>query len=210
MVQPDLSQPPHIPTALQNTGQTESESLGRVLRLEVVTDGHRIVGVTQRPVIARLLDLLNRTEESALALTDVEVAPLEAQGEASYGWPQAYVYKPAIAFVIPHEEERDAVAIPRRSLEYVEKRPWPVSTLLPRFMVTGYIHLPPAVDPANPSLFWKAGFVALTSATAVFLPDPTTTWKVPVLIVNTARAEAYCPTPALADEQPPQIADAAG
>ena len=210
MVQPDPSQPPHIPTALQNTGQTESESLGRVLRLEVVTDGHRIVGVTQRPTVARLVDLLNSTQEPALALADVEVAPLEAQGEAPHCWPQAYIYKQAIAFVIPHEEQRDAVATSRRPLEYVEKRPWPISALLPRFMVTGYIHLPPAADPANPSLFWKAGFVALTNATAVFLPDPTTTWQAPILIVNTARAEAYCPTPALADEQPTQIADAAG
>jgi hypothetical protein len=199
MAQPDLSQPPHTPTAPWDTGQTELASHGRVVRLEVVTDGHRIVGVTQRPVVARLLDLLSWTEEPALALVDVGVAPLEAQGEALHSWPLAYVYKPAIAFVIPHEEEQDAAAVPKRSLEYVEKRPWPVSALLPRFMVTGYIHLPPGVDPANPSLFWKAGFMALTDATAVFLPDPTTTWKAPTLIVNTARAEAYCPAPALGD-----------
>jgi hypothetical protein len=209
MAQPDLSQPPHIPPASWDMGQTENGSLGRVLRLEVVTDGHRIIGVTQRPLVARLLDLLSWTDEPALALADVEVTPLEAQEEASHGWPQAYIYKQAIAFVIPHEEERDAAANPKRSLEYVEKRPWPVSALLPRFMVTGYIHLPTAVDPANPSLFWKAGFVALTNAKAVFLPDPTTTWEAPILIVNTARAEAYCPTPAPADEQPTQIADAA-
>ena len=210
MAQPDPSQPPHIPTAPWDTGPTERASLGRVLRLEVVTDGHRIVGVTQRPTIARLVDLLNSTQEPALALADVEVAPLEAQGEAPHCWPQAYIYKQAIAFVIPLEEERDAVATSRRPLEYVEKRPWPVSVLLPRFMVTGYIHLLPAADPANASLFRNSGFVPLTSATAVFLPDPATTWKAPILIVNTARAEAYCPTPALADEQPTQIADAAG
>ena len=209
MAQPDLSQSPHIPTVSWDTDQREDGSPGRVLRLEVVTDGHRIVGVTQRPVVARLLDLLSWTDEPALALTDVEVAPLEAQEEASHRWPQAYIYKQAIAFVIPHEEERDAAAVPKRSLEYVEKRPWPVSALLPRFMVTGYLHLPTAADPANPSLFWKAGFVALTNAKAVFLPDPTTIWEAPILIVNTARAEAYCPTPALADEQPTQIADAA-
>lgn len=209
MAQPDVSQQLHIPTASWDTGQTENGSLGRVLRLEVVTDGHRIIGVTQRPLVSRLLDLLSWTDEPALALTDVEVTPLEAQEEASHRWPQAYIYKPAIAFVIPHEEDRDATAVPKRSLEYVEKRPWPVSALLPRFMVTGYLHLPTAADPANPSLFWKAGFVALTNAKAVFLPDPTTIWEAPILIVNTARAEAYCPTPALADEQPTPIADAA-
>jgi len=209
MAQIDLSQPPPIPSTSWDTGQTENGSLGRVLRLEVVTDGHRIVGVTQRPLVARLLDMLSWTDEPALALVDVEVTPLEAKKKASHGWPQAYIYKQAIAFVIPHEEERDAAAVPKRSLEYVEKRPWPISALLPRFMVTGCIHLPPAADPANPSLFWKAGFVALTNAKVIFRPDPNTVWEAPILIVNTARAEAYCPTPTPSDEQPTPIADAA-
>lgn len=40
----------------------------------------------------------------------------------------------------------------------------------------------------------------LTDAEAVFLPDPTTTWKAAVIIVNTARAEAYCPPASLAAE----------
>jgi hypothetical protein len=75
-----------------------------------------------------------------------------------------------------------------------------VSVLLPRFMVTGCFHLAPAADPANASLFWNTGFVPLTDAEAVFLPDPATTWKAAVIIVNTARAEAYCPPAALAAE----------
>jgi len=67
-------------------------------------------------------------------------------------------------------------------------------------MVTGYFHLSLAADPDNASLFWNAGFVPLTDAEAVYLPDPAITWKAPVIIVNTARAEAYCPAAALAEE----------
>jgi hypothetical protein len=67
-------------------------------------------------------------------------------------------------------------------------------------MVTGHFHLSPAADPANASLFWNAGFVPLTDAEAVYLPDPGTTWKAAVIIVNAARVEAYCPAAPLAGE----------
>lgn len=193
MVQPDWSPPLDVTATPQQAARAEPAAPGRLLRLEVVTDGHRIVGVTQRPTVARLVDLLKSNDEPALALADVEMVPLEAQGEAPHRWPQAYVYKQAMAFAIPQEEEPGTVAISRRSLEYVEKRSWPISVLLPRFMVTGEIHLPPAADPANASLFWNSGFVALTNAGAVFLPDPTMTWKAAVIIVNTARVETCCP-----------------
>jgi hypothetical protein len=161
------------------------------LRLEVVTDSRRIVGVAQHPTVVRLVDLLNWTAE-ALALADVEVTPLEGQAAASHRWPQAHVAKQAIALVIPHEVAPPAAAA-RRPLEHVEKRRWRVSVLLPRFRVTGNFHLSPAADPTNASLFWNTGFVPLTEAEAVYLPDPGRTWKAAVIIVNAARVEAYCP-----------------
>ena len=166
------------------------EPMSRHLRLEVVTDGRRLVGVVQHPTVARLVDLLNWTQEAALALTDVEVTPLELHGEAPHCVPQAHVRKQAIAFAIPREDER---AASKRPLDYVEKRPWRVSAMLPRFMVSGYLHLAPAADPTNASLFWNSGFVALTDAEAVFLPNPAMTWKAAVIVVNSVRAEAYCP-----------------
>ncbi len=200
MAQPGLSQWSHAPTPAQDASQIEPASLGRLLRLEVVTDTRRVVGVAQHAGVARLVDLLNWNEELSLALADVEVTPLETQGGAPVTWPQAAVRKQAIAFVIPHEVAPPAAAVTRRTLEYVEKRRWRVSVLLARFLVTGCFHLAPAADPANASLFWNSGFVPLTEAEAVFLPEPATTWKAPVLIVNAARVEAYCPPASLLDE----------
>ena len=198
MVEPDFSQPPRAPGAPEDTAWTEPVPPRHLLRVEIVTDSRRVIGAAQHPTAARLVDLLNWTNEPALALTDVEVAALEGQGEAPHRWPQAHVAMQAIAFAIPHEEE--SIAVVRRPLEHVEKRPWRVSALLPRFTVTGCFHLAPAADPANASLFWNSGFVPLTDAEAIFLPEPTTTWKAAVIIVNTARVETYCPPAALAAE----------
>ncbi len=197
MAQFDFSLPPHVSTAPQESAWTEPGTTRHLLRLEVVTDSRRLVGVVQHMTAVRPVDLLNGTDEP-LALADIEVTPLEGQADAPHRWPQAHIRKQAIAFIIPHEVAPPAAANASRPLEYVEKRPWRVSVLLPRFMVTGCFHLAPAADPANASLFWNAGFVPLTDAEAVFLPDPRTTWKGAVIIVNSARAEAYCPpaTPA--------------
>lgn len=198
MAQFDFSQPLHTPVAPQETAWPEPGSTRHLLPLEVVTDSRRLVGVVQHMTAVRPVDLLNGTDEP-LALTDIEVTPLERQADPPHRWPQAHIRKLAIAFIIPHEVA-PPTAGPRRPLEYVEKRRWRVSALLPRFMVTGCFHLPPAADPANASLFWNAGFVPLTDAEAVYLPDPATTWKAAVIIVNTARVEAYCPEATLANE----------
>jgi hypothetical protein len=198
MAQLDFSPPPHVSDASEETAWTEPGSTRHLLRLEVVTDSRRLVGVVQHLTAVRPVDLLNGTDEP-LALADIEVTPLDGQAQSSRRWPQAYIRKQAIAFIIPHEVAPPAAAA-RRPLEYVEKRRWRVSVLLARFVVTGCFHLPPAADPVNASLFWNAGFVPLTDAEAVYLPDPTTTWKAAAMIVNTARAEAYCPPASLAAE----------
>jgi len=169
------------------------------MRLEVVTDTRRIVGVAYHATTVRPVDLLNWNSEP-LALTDIEVWPLEGEARVAHRWPQAHVSKPAVILVIPQEVAPPGAAANRRPLEYVEKRRWRVSVLLPCFIVTGFFHLSPAADPANASLFWNAGFVPLTEAEAIYLPDPATTWNAPVIIVNSARAEAYCPAASLADE----------
>jgi len=197
MAQLDFSQPP-LATGLQETALTDSAPR-HLLRLEVVTDTRRIVGAAHHPTVVRAVDMLNWTTE-ALALADIEVWQLEGQARAPRHWPQAHVSKQSIVLVIPQEVAPPAPGANRRPLEHVEKRRWPVSVLLPRFIVTGYFHLSPAADPTNASLFWNAGFVPLTEAEAVYLPDPATTWKAPVIIVNTATVEAYCPAAALADE----------
>jgi hypothetical protein len=40
----------------------------------------------------------------------------------------------------------------------------------------------------------------LTEAEAVYLADPSTTWKADVIVVNAGKVEAYCPEAALASE----------
>lgn len=196
---PDLSQPPDTHTTPRETASAEPASPRHLLRLEVVTNSHRIIGVAQHQTVVRPVDLLNWTAD-ALTLADVEMTPLEGQTEAPHRWPQAHVRKQAMALVIPHEVAPPTPTAGGRMLEYVEKRRWRVSILLPRLMVTGYFHLAAAADPANSSLFWNAGFVPLTDAEAVYLPNPTTTWKAAVIIVNAARAEAYCPAAPLVNE----------
>jgi hypothetical protein len=198
MLHPDSSQSSPAPAALQDTGWAEPASAHH-LRLEVVTDTRRIVGVAQHASAVRPVDLLNGTDEP-LALADIEMSPLEGPAEAPHRWPQAHIRRQAIALVIPHEVAPPAGAAARRPLEYIEKRRRRVSVLLPQFMVTGYFHLSPAADPAKSSLFWNAGFVPLTDAEAVYLPDPATTWKGAVIIVNAARVDAYCPAAPLAAE----------
>ena len=193
----DFSQPP--PAALQSTPWTEPTSPRHLLRLEVVTDTRRIVGVANHAMTVRPVDMLNWTGET-LALAEIEVRPLEGQGRAPDRWPQAHVAKQAILLVIPQEVAPPTPGANGRPLEYVEKRRCRVSLLLSRFAVTGDFHLSPAADPSNASLFWNAGFVPLTDAEAVYLPDPATTWKAPVIIVNSARVEAYCPAASLTDE----------
>jgi hypothetical protein len=194
---PDLSPPPDTHTSSRETAWPDPASPHHLLRLEVVTNSHRIIGVAQHPTLVRPVDLLNWTED-ALALADVEITPLEGQTEAPRRWPQAHIRKQAIALVIPQEVAPPTPAASK--LEYVEKRRWRVSVLLPRLIVTGHFHLPSAADPANSSLFWNARFVPLTEAEAVYLPDPTTTWKAAVIIVNAAHAEVYCPAAPLLNE----------
>jgi hypothetical protein len=169
------------------------------MRLEIVTDTRRIVGLAHHATAVRPVDMLNWTPE-ALALSDIEMWPLEGQARAAPRFPQAHISKQSIVFVVPQEVTPPGAAANRRPLEYIEKRRWRVSALVPRFIVTGYFHLPPAADPANASLFWNATFVPLTEAEAIYLPDPATTWNVPIIIVNSARVEAYCPPAPLADE----------
>jgi hypothetical protein len=199
MAQLDFSPPPHAPVPPPETTWAETGSTRHLMRLEVVTDSRRLVGVVQHLMAVRPVDLLNGTDEP-LCLTDIEVTPLEGRAEVPQRWPQAYIRKETIALVIPYEVAPPEAATARRPLEYVEKKRWRVSVLLPRFRVTGCLHLPPAADPANASLFWNAGFVPLTEAEAVYLPDPSTTWKAAVAIVNTGRAEAYCPPTSLSAE----------
>jgi hypothetical protein len=194
----DFSQPP-LTAAPQETTWTEHTSARHSLRLEVVTDTRRIVGTAHHPTVIRPVDLLNWTAE-ALALADIEATPLEGQARVTRRWLQAHVSKQTIVLVIPQEVAPRLPGANKRPLEYVEKRRWQVSVLLPRFIVTGHFHLSSAADPGNASLFWNAGFVPLTDAEALYLPDPGTTWKAPVIIVNTTRAEAYCPAVSLAGE----------
>jgi hypothetical protein len=165
----------------------------------VVTHDRRLLGVTQHATLVRLVDMLKLADDLALPLTDVEVTPLDGSTSARQHWRMAHIHTRAIAFAIPHEVAPPPPAAVTR-YEYVEKRRWRISALLPGFTVTGFFHLPPAADPANASLFWNAGFVPLTEAEAVYLADPSTTWKADVIVVNAGKVEAYCPEAALASE----------
>ncbi len=195
MAQLDFS-PPLIPLT-QETPWVEPPT--HHLQVEVVTDDRRLLGVTQHATLVRLVDMLKLADDLTLPLTDVEVTPLDGSVSARQHLQTAHIHSRAIAFAIPHEVAPPPGATVKR-YEYVEKRRWRVSALLPGFTVTGFFHLAPGADPANASLFWNAGFVPLTEAEAVYLADPSTTWKADVIVVNASKVEAYCPEAALASE----------
>jgi hypothetical protein len=196
MAQIDFPPTPHAPLT-QDT--TWTEPAAHHLRVEVVTDDRRLVGLAHHATLVRLVDMLRLADDVALPLTDVEITPLDGSASAGQHWRQAHIHRRAIVFAIPNEVAPPPAAA-TKPYEYVEKRRWRVSALLPGFVVTGYFHLPPATEPTNASLFWNAGFLPLTDAEAVYLPDPTITWKADVIVVNTSKVEAYCPEAALASE----------
>ncbi len=184
-----------------------AERSERLTRLELVTESQRIRGSLRwSQVVRRVLDLLNYGEET-IALADVQVVPLRQGWDDAPRWPYARIRKDAIAFAIPHEEPSPSAAahpepalslpkgaVSQRPLEYVEKVPHPVWLALAAFAVRGDIHLAPGVELAGLPLLTMPGFVALTDAEAVYVPDPSLVWKAAVILVNAAKVEVYCPS----------------
>jgi len=177
------------------------ESSRALLRVELITDGFRVVGSLEiHRAGGRLVDFLNFGGEPVLVLHDAEVTGLERESDKTSRWPIAQVRMQAIALAISHEHGPPA-AEPQQPMEYVAKEPRRVSLLLPAFAVVGDLHLAKEVDINAASPIRGSDFVPLTDAEATYLPDPTLVWKAPVIIVNVAKAEVCCPAADLSPQQ---------
>jgi len=166
----------------------------RVLfQAELITDGFCMVGrLDLPPAQVRLVDILNFCGEPVIVLHDVELRKLGPESGKVFKWPVAQIRREAIVLAIPHERRAPSDKV-QMLLEYVAKEPHKVSFLLPSFTVVGDLHLAREVDIGAASPMRGSGFVPLTDAEATYLPDPTLVWKVPVIVVNVAKAEAFSP-----------------
>lgn len=178
---------------LQQPAAVEEPSRA-LLRVELITDGFRMVGSLEiHRAGGRLVDFLNFGGEPVLALHDAQVTGLERESDETSHWPVAQVRMQAIALAISHEDGPPA-AEPQQPMEYVAKEPRRVSFLLPAFSVVGDLHLAKEVDINAASPIRGSDFVPLTDAEATYLPDPTVVWKEPLIIVNLAKVEVCCPS----------------
>lgn len=177
------------------------ESARELFQAELITERFCMLGrLDLAPGQARLVDLLNLRAEPIIVLHDVEAKRLGPESDKVLSWPAVQVRREAIVLAIPHER-RLPVSDPERPLEYVAKVPHRVSFLLPAFAVVGNFHLAREADIDVASPIRGSGFVPLTDAEAVYLPDPTLVWTAAVIIVNVAKAEACCLNPDLFPHQ---------
>jgi len=169
------------------------ESARELFQAELITDGFCMVGWLELPPVrARLVDLLNFRDEPVIVLHDIELRKLGSESGKVFKWPMAQIRREAIVLAIPHER-RAPPAEGQPRLEHVDKEPHRVSFLLPSFTVVGDLHLAREANIGAASPMRGSGFVPLTDAEAIYLPDPTLVWKVPVMVVNAAKAEAFSP-----------------
>lgn len=184
-LQPDMTVQP--PAAVEEPSRA-------LLRVELITDGFRMVGSLEiHRAGGRLVDFLNFGGEPVFVLHDAEVTGLERESDKTSHWPIAQVRREAIALAISREHGPPA-AEPEQPLEYVAKEPHRVSFLLPAFAVVGDLHLAKEVDINAASPIRGSDFVPLTDAEATYLPHPTLVWRAAVIIVNVAKVEVCCPS----------------
>ena len=184
-LQPDMT--------LQQPAAVEEPSRA-LLRVELITDGFRMVGSLEiHRAGGRLVDFLNFGGEPVLVLHDAQVTGLERKADETSHWPIAQVRMQAIALAISLED-RPSTADAEQAMEYVAKEPRRVSFLLPAFAVVGDLHLAKEVDINAASPIRGSDFAPLTDAEATYLPDPTLVWKAPIIIVNVAKVEVCCPS----------------
>jgi len=169
------------------------ESARELFQAELITDSFCMVGWLELPPIhARLVDLLNFRDEPVIVLHNIELRKLGSELDKVFKWPMAQIRREAIVLAIPHER-RAPPAEGQPRLERVDKEPHRVSFLLPSFTVVGDLHLAREANIGAVSPLRGSGFVPLTDAEAIYLPDRTLVWKVPVIVVNAAKAEAFSP-----------------
>jgi hypothetical protein len=177
------------------------ESARELFQAELITERFCMLGrLDLAPGQARLVDLLNLRAEPVIVLHDVEAKRLAPRSDKVFNWPVAQVRREAIILAIPHDRRLPASQT-ERPLEYVAKVPHRVSFLLPAFAVVGSFHLAKEADIDVASPIRGSGFVPLTDAEAVYLPDPTLVWRAAVIIVNAAKAEVCCLSPDLFPQQ---------
>lgn len=174
----------------------------RAVKVELVTDTHRIMGyypTNER----RLSDILNLDSTDSIVLDDVCAVPVDNPDGAPIGMDFAHIIKDRISFGIPHEPPSTAEERQRtQPFQYVDKDRHQVLVSLPPFSVTGYLHLVKHADIRSALQALAAGFVPITRARAIYMPDTRIGWAAEVIIINRKRAQIFWPPMRVNDEAP--------
>ncbi len=182
--------PPGSPDAEEGFGlapQTSSSS-----RVELVLDGHRIVGelrYTGPP--RRVVDVLNGIDGAFLLVHAAEIEDLFRPQEQRHGCEVAHVLRDGVLFAVPRSEPPGRA----NAFEIVPKVPVPAVLALPGFTVEGRVHLVPDMDPRQVLLLGHRNFLPVTEAAVVASQGDDVRWREPVILVNLARAQLYAPNP---------------
>lgn len=159
------------------------------VEVELVTETHHVVGHLRTGEL-RLSDILNLESEDSLLLSDVQATPLDGTVAIPLTKDLAYINKDGIVFGIPREpsstpEERQQL----RSFPYTERSRHQVVMVLPRFTITGYIHLVRTSNIRTALRSLDRTFVPFSEATVAYVARSGVGWRAPVIIVNRRRGQ---------------------
>lgn len=159
---------------------------GNVVLLELVVYTYRITGqVMTASVPQRLTDFLNNFEGNVLILQHGRVEDLLA-GTPPQPFEVAQIRLDTILLVAP----RGGLPEAGDPFERVEKRPLPVSVLLPGYSLTGKLFTLPGAALANAPVGGRR-FAPLVDATITPSRDPERAWHEPMVAFSTPKA-AVC------------------
>ena len=179
---------PNSPGEEEGFGSQASSSS----RVELVLDGHRIVGelrYTGPP--RRVVDVLNGIDGAFLLVHSAEIEDLSRPQEQRHRCEVAHVLRDGVLFAVPRSEPPSR----RDSFEVVSKVPVPAVLALPGFTVEGRVHVVPDMDPRQILLLGHRNFLPVTEASVVTSEGAGVSWREPVILVNLARAQLYAPNP---------------
>lgn len=151
-----------------------------MIEVELFTRDHVVRGYAGTSG-ERLSDVLNDHKVSALYLERVQIARLHTLGrEVPIQLMEASLEKSGLLFAVPIAKDLTEKSIFRRAA----RLSFQIMALLPGFEVQGHIHLTEKLDVNRVLLSRPEDFIPLTTATAVYMPNPQLTIHAQTIIIN--------------------------
>jgi hypothetical protein len=123
------------------------------------------------------------------------VRSLDPAGQLERTAPEVAVHLAEVLCASPSTQVRSAPAGDAPAATAPERERRRVEVQAGSLLVTGDLHIVPGSDPVAAFFQQERTFVALTSATATYLPDPERRWERDVLIVNSRRTQLMSVAP---------------